>query len=137
MLEDLYDAIANGLRTPGSNGKLEELEARQAEIELALSAPAPSPARLHPNLSEMYRRKVTALTKTLSDPEIRTSALEAIRGLIKAVRVHITPEGIKLELEGALSVMISLAQDQSAKSPAESGAECIVFIIFFGCGDRI
>ncbi|WP_281281802.1 recombinase family protein [Paracoccus gahaiensis] len=92
-LEGLYDAIAEGLRTAGLKGKLEELEARLAEIEAALSAPAPSPVRLHPNLSEMYRRKVAALAATLSDPEIRTPALETIRGLIEVVTVHVPPGG--------------------------------------------
>lgn len=114
-------AIADGLRTTGLKGKLEDLEARQSDIELALSAPAPSPVRLHPNLSEMYRHKVAALAETLSDPEIRMPALETIRGLIAAVTVHVTPEGIKLELEGALSAMVGLAQGRTAKSPLGSG----------------
>lgn len=94
-----------------------------AEIDQDLTAPAPSPVRLHPNLSEMYRRKVAALAETLADPEIRTPALETIRSLITAVTVHAKPEGVKLELEGALAAMVGLAQGQTAKSPLGSGLD--------------
>jgi hypothetical protein len=41
--------------------KLDELESRKAALEAELAA-APSPApRLHPNLAEIYRRKVADL----------------------------------------------------------------------------
>lgn len=87
-LEGLYNAIAEGLRTTGLKTKLEDLESRLTQIDTALSAPAPTLVRLHPNLSELYRRKVAELTGTLADPEIRTPALETICGLIEAVTVH-------------------------------------------------
>ena len=109
-LEGLYDAIAEGLRTPGLKQKLEELEGRLTEIDVALSAPGPTPVRLHPNLAELYRRKVTGLAATLEDPEIRTEALEAVRALIHQVTVHVGAEGVTLDLVGALTAMLDLAQ---------------------------
>ena len=122
-LEGLYDAIADGLRTAGLRTRLEALEIRLAEIDEALSAPATSPVRLAPNLSELYRRKAMELAATLANPEIRTPALETIRGLIEVVTVHVTPEGIKLQLEGALAAMVGLAQGGTAKSPLLSGLD--------------
>jgi site-specific DNA recombinase len=65
-LEGLYDAIAEGLRSPGLKEKLLELEGRVEAIDAALTTPAPAPVRLNPNLSELYRRKVTELAITLS-----------------------------------------------------------------------
>src|SRR5262245_47533923 len=57
-LNGLIEAIAEGLRSPRLQQKLEELEARKERLEVDLcSAPAPKP-RLHPNLAELYRRKV-------------------------------------------------------------------------------
>jgi site-specific DNA recombinase len=120
-LEGLYDAIADGLRTPGLKDRLEMLEAKQAALDAALAAPAPSPVRLHPNLSEIYRKKVAELAVTLADPGIRAAALEIVRGLITRVTVNNGPEGITLDLEGALAAMIGLAQN--AKSPLESGLD--------------
>ena len=120
-LEGLYDAIADGLRTPGLKVKLDELEAKLAALDAQLAAPAPSPLRLHPNLSELYRQKVDALANTLSDPQIRTPALEVMRGLIEHVTVHHGSEGVTLELEGALTAMIGFAQND--KSPLGSGLD--------------
>lgn len=110
-LDGLYDAIAEGLRTPGLKEKLEELEARVAALDNALTAPAPPPVRLLPNLSELYRRKVTELATTLGDPAIRTPALELVWGLIEQVTVRIDGAGnVMLDLEGALTAMLDLAQ---------------------------
>ena len=120
-LEGLYDAIADGLRTPGLKDRLEKLEARQSELDLELAAPAPTPVRLHPNLSEIYKKKVSELAVTLADPDIRSAALEIIRSLINRVTVCDGPEGLTLDLEGALTAMIGLAQN--AKSPLESGLD--------------
>jgi hypothetical protein len=109
-LDGLYEAIADGLRTAGLKTKLEEMEARLAEIDVKLAAPAPSPVRLHPQLSEIYRRKVEELSKTLADPEIRPMALETMRGLIQSVTVHETVDGVRIDLAGAITALVGLAQ---------------------------
>ncbi|MBI6630383.1 hypothetical protein [Pontibaca salina] len=57
-LDGLYDAIAEGLRRPGLQAKLSDMEQRIKELDREIAAPPPSPVRLHPNLSEIYRRKV-------------------------------------------------------------------------------
>ena len=79
----------------------------------------PSPVRPHPNLSELYRRKVGQLAATLADATIRTEALTVIRGLIKRVTVFQTAAGITLELDGALTAMLALAQNAEDKPVAE------------------
>ena len=126
-LEGLYDAISEGLRTPGLKDRLETMEARRAELDAILAAPVPSPVRLHPNLAEIYRRKVADLAATLADPEIGTSALEAIRGLITRVTVFDGPDGISLQLEGALTAMLDLAQND--KSPPGAGLMSMPLIV--------
>ena len=110
-LEGLYDAIAEGLRTPGLKERLETLEARLAELDQALAAPAPTPVRFHPNLAEAYRKKVAELAVALTDPAIRTEALEIIRGLITRVTVTAGEDGVTLGLDGALSALIGLGSN--------------------------
>lgn len=52
-LAGLVDAIADGLRAPGLQGRLDELEQRKANLETIVTAiPSPEP-RLHPNLAEV------------------------------------------------------------------------------------
>ena len=72
--------------------------------------------RLHPNLSDIYRRKVQGLAETLRDPEIRAAALERIRGLVSSVTIQERPDGTNVELEGAINAMIELAQPDAGKS---------------------
>ena len=74
-LAGLYDAIADGLRTPGLKDQLLVLEDRQRALrERAQNLPAPEP-RLHPK--EVYRATVTELHKALDDPEARTEAAKS------------------------------------------------------------
>ena len=109
-LNGLYDAVADGLRTAGLKERLEEMEGRLAQLDAALATPPPSPVRLHPNVGETYRKKVTELSVALEDPDIRAPALEAIRGLIERVTVSDDAAGVTLDLEGAITAMIDLAQ---------------------------
>jgi site-specific DNA recombinase len=79
-LKGLYDAISDGLRTPGLKDQLLELEAHQAESnKLVESAPPPAP-RLHPKLAEVYRATVPDLHAALNDPDARTEAAEILVG---------------------------------------------------------
>ncbi len=67
-LEGFYDAIADGLRSPGLNEKLQALEARRDVLRTAVAKPAPSAIRLHGNLAAHYRRKMAALAEALQGP---------------------------------------------------------------------
>ncbi len=118
-LEGLYDAIAEGLRSPGLKEKLLDLEGRVAAIDTELGRPAPAPVRLNPNLSELYRRKVTELAITLADPRIAQPAREVVRGLIERVSVSWEDGQAVIALDGALTALIGLAQN--AKGPALAG----------------
>jgi site-specific DNA recombinase len=124
-LDGLYDAIADGLRTAGLKVKLEDMEARLAEIVVKLDRPAPSPARLHPQLSEIYRGKVEELSETLADPDIRQAALETIRGLISSVTIHEGEDGVRIDLEGAITALVGLAQP-GAEVTLSSGSVKVV-----------
>jgi site-specific DNA recombinase len=61
---------------------LKALEADAQAIEDSLNqAPLDAPD-VHPNVAELYRRKVERLTEALNDPEDRAEAATALRGLI-------------------------------------------------------
>ena len=106
----MVEAIANGLRAPSLQQTLDDLEQRRTELtEQLASAPAPLP-RLHPNLAEVYRRKVTELGAALRDPAHGTEALGILRGLIDKVTLTPADDHFAIELEGALAGMLALAQ---------------------------
>jgi DNA invertase Pin-like site-specific DNA recombinase len=115
-LDGLYDAVADGLRTPGLLAKIEDLEAEKTLIEAGLDAPAPPPVRLHPNLAELYREKVTALHASLADPLIRDEAIDLLRGLIDEVRLGLTEDGWSAALQGEITALVALGM-QNDKAP--------------------
>jgi site-specific DNA recombinase len=108
-LNGLIDAIAEGFRAPGLQQRLDDLEARKAELEVRLTAPAPSPVRLHPNLAQVYREKVANLHSALADPELRTEALDLIRGLIERVELYPAEDGFRIELVGEIANIVTLS----------------------------
>lgn len=66
-LTGLIEAIADGLRAPGLQSRLDELERRKAALAAELEIASPPAPCLHPNLAEVYRKKVADLQTALAD----------------------------------------------------------------------
>ncbi len=102
--------IADGMRAPGLQQKLDELEGRKAALESELSAAPIAAPRLMPNLAEVYRSKVITLHEALTGAS-GTEALEVVRGLIERVEFRPSAGGMGLEIEliGEMAAMVNLA----------------------------
>ncbi len=110
-LGGLIEAIADGFRAPGLQAKLDELEHRKILLEAEIdSAPAAAP-RLHPNLAEIYRKKVGSLRDALADPETRSEAIEILRGLIERIVISAAGDGFTIELVGEIAHMVRLSTE--------------------------
>ena len=107
QLDGLIDAIADGLRAPGLQQRLDELEARRTNVEQSLAAPT-TPVRLHPNLAQVYRRQVEQLQHSLNHPEIRDEAVQILRGLIESVSIRPAKDGLEIEIVDEIAKMIEL-----------------------------
>ncbi len=114
-LAGLINAIADGFRSDGLQQMLTDLEARKRDKEEELSAAPPPAPRLHPNLAELYRRKVADLHEALADVSIRQEAIELLRELIERITVTPSGDGIQVELIGDIVNMIELP-DASGRS---------------------
>ena len=127
----LFDAIADGLRSPGLLAKIEALEAEKARLEAALADPAPSPVRLHPTLSELYREKVTRLRECLADPTIRDEAIGILRGLLEQVVARHGPDGWEIEVHGEIAALVSLglAKEKAPRPALQAGALCSAEVV--------
>jgi len=110
-LDGLIEAIADGLRAPGLQTKLDDLEQRKRTLEADIAGAPPPMPRLHPNLAEVYRRKVEALQQALAEPDMRTEALDELRGLIERIIVVPTDAGLEIELVGEIAHMMRLFAD--------------------------
>jgi site-specific DNA recombinase len=93
--------------------------------------PAPSPVRLHPNLGEVYRRKVEELGAALRDPLIHDEALEIVRGLIDRLVVRpVEGAGFEIELVGDIARMVELgAGTERKKATLDERTACSVKVV--------
>ena len=73
---------------------------------------------LHPNLPELYRRKVAALEQALADPATAAAAAEALRGLIDAILVYPGErrDEVCIQLRGDLAAFLQLGCAPNDKS---------------------
>ena len=123
-------AIEDGMYTPALKERMKALETRKAEIMAIMgSAEAPPVVRLHPNASEVYRRKVAELELALNDDSIKAEAGEILRSLIDRVVLTPTadaPDGIDAQLHGDLAAVLALSDPDKQKLPAAGavGVNC-------------
>jgi site-specific DNA recombinase len=127
-LDGLIDAVAEGLRAPGLQQRLDGLEARKANLEQELAADPPPPVRLHPNLAQLYRRQVEQLQLALQEPSIRDEALEILRGPIERVVIHPAADGLQVEIVGEIVRMVELGLDAKQAALPVEGA-CSVKVV--------
>ena len=127
-LKGLVDALAEGYRVPGLQQRLDELAARRSALEQELATPAPSPVRLHPNLAQVYRRKVERLHEALADPALRDEALGLLRGLIECVVLHPAADGQEVEIVGEIVRMVELGRD-AKQAALDAEAACSVKVV--------
>jgi site-specific DNA recombinase len=82
--------ISNGDGDPGSvRDELRRLENRKREIASDLKArPSDAVIAIHPNLPDLYRRKINGLQQMLANETLRPQAVEVIRSLIDRIEIH-------------------------------------------------
>ena len=125
--------ILEGDGDPGSvRHKLKELEARKRDLERQLSMASPTPTlEIHPNLGELYRRKVQEMNHLLLDGATRPQAMENIRSLVQ--RIEVAPGAKRgqasVTLYGALASLLEFALGaQNTKATADGGL-CRVLLV--------
>ncbi len=115
----IVEAIKAGAFSGILQRELAALEARQAQLSAQAASPAPAPVSIHPNASEIYRKKVAQLHDALTAEDTRAGAAEALRALIDAIRVMPEDEGNAIEIVGELGALLQLAS--GSKNAASIG----------------
>ena len=103
--------------------ELRTLESRQQKLEATLAvAKAPEPL-IHPNLAEVYRRKVAELQSAIQDPALKDEAFELIRSLIEHIALHPRNGRLEIEIKGELAGILGLCTNAKQEKPGTvSGA---------------
>ena len=96
--------------------ELERLEAKKRELEAHIqSVPNRTTLSIHPNLPDLYRRKVARLSTLLKDETMRPQAMELIRSMIDRIEVHPGNKrgACELILVGALAGILTYATNKN------------------------
>src|SRR5215207_5238499 len=95
--------------------------ARREQLEAKLAAMEEPPPLLHPEMARVYRTKVTELAKALQEPDSRSEATEALRGLVDAI--VLTPdqggEALQIDLRGNLAAMLGATVQTKRSSESD------------------
>jgi site-specific DNA recombinase len=117
QIDRLVDALADGEPAARVTGKLKELERRRLELDRELKTSAAPAPRLHPNIAEVYRRKVEELHDALR-AEDAGPARELVRGLIEAIVLLPEDGRLRVEVRGELAAILKLSGCANEKAPA-------------------
>jgi site-specific DNA recombinase len=114
----LIEMVMEGVAPSVVKDELNANAARREHLETQLAATEEPPPLLHPEMARIYRTKVTDLAKALQEPDSRSEATEALRGLLDTI--VLTPdqggETLLIELKGNLAAMLG-ATVQTKRSP--------------------
>lgn len=122
-IRSIIDSIKAGFRTEAMRAELESLEARKKTVEAELASSNTAPVRLHPNLAEIYRRKVEDLHSALNHPTFRTEAAATLRELIEEIRLVPEDGDLRIHLVGQLAALFTLAQNKKPGLSKETGLQ--------------
>ncbi|HXW07777.1 MAG TPA: recombinase family protein [Vicinamibacterales bacterium] len=117
----LVESIMEGVPASEVKDELSANAARREELRAKLAAADEPPPLLHPEMARIYRAKVTQLANALQEPESRSEATEALRGLVDAI--VLTPdharEALQIELRGNLAAMLGATVQTKRSSESD------------------
>ncbi len=122
--------ITDGDGEPGLvRDELHSLEGRKHDLERTLAVShQEQEVELHPNIAELYGRKVAELQSLLTDESSRPQAMELIRAMIDRIEVHKGEERDKPEviLIGALSEILAFTQGNTTAAPNDDSGRVLM-----------
>ena len=117
--------ITEGDGDPGLvRDELKALEVRKRDLERQiLVADEDRNIEVHPNIAELYAKKVTELQSLLTDETTRSQAMDTVRSMIDKIGVHAGTERDKPDviLVGALAQILNYTQQN--KTAASNGSD--------------
>ena len=136
QIDKIVEAITAGMFHASMKTKMDDLEARKAELTAKLTAlPEQDPIVLHPALAETYRAKIAALSDSLNNEANRSEASELLRGLVSEVRQHpdeSADDGHVIELYGELAAILELSAPKTQNTRRFTGGVSVSMVAGVG-----
>lgn len=112
-------AIEDGMYQPSLKARLADLERQKAELQQRQSERPAIVPFIHPNVAELYRRRVAFLVDALDDPNLREEVTQDIRSIVGKIVISPGPgwgqveARLSGELMGILNVVNGRKSDDS------------------------
>ncbi len=136
QIDNMLDAISEGMFHPSMKAKMDTLESRKGELEAKLAeASEEEPILLHPALAEMYGVKIRALAESLNEEDAKHEAVELLRGLVSEVRLHPDEQALDghiIELFRELAAILELSSPRKAKARRFTGGLSVSLVAGVG-----
>ena len=127
--------VTEGDGDPGLvRDELRALEQQKKDLDHVIKSTHNETAiEVHPNIAELYRKKVLELQTLLADETSRPQAMEIIRSMIDHIEVHAGEERGEAEviLVGALAQILTFTQQK--KTVASNGSDGRVLMVAGAC----
>jgi hypothetical protein len=124
-IRNIIAAVKQGMVHASMQDALTQFEKRKATLACEVAATPLPPPVIHPNLAELYRRKVDRLHECLTASGTRTEAAEALRCLVDEIRLVPQDGVLSIDLYGELGAVLSLTNDKAAPG-ARSGHSTVL-----------
>ncbi len=123
-LAEIVSVIEGGGYTRTLLDRIRELEAEQDRLRQRLAEAEAPPPDVHPNIAELFRRKVERLAEALDHPEDRREAAEALRTVIAGITLRPGAERGELHatLHGDLGTILGWLGAKASKPSSETRA---------------
>jgi site-specific DNA recombinase len=109
--KEIVELLLQAFRDEAWKEELRQIERRRAELETTIAAAKSEPIQpaLHPNMAQVFERKIGHLAAALGvdDPEQREAARQTLRGFID--HIVIPPGDALLQVVGNFGEMLSAA----------------------------
>ncbi len=128
--------ITEGDGDPGLvRDELKALEIRKRDLERSTKITHEEAAvEVHPNMAELYRKKVTKLQSLLTDETTRPQAMDIIRSMIDRIEVHAGQERSKPDviLIGALAKILAFTQKKTTAASCSGDGGRVLMVAGVG-----
>lgn len=132
-IKELVTQVEDGGGSRAVMARLRELEAREDELNVRLAQVPVDLPDIHPNIAEIYARKVARLAEALRHPAERDEAADAIRGLIE--KITLSPGAKRGQLEATLYGDLGTILAWTARNANTPGLVGSGGVGISGCGD--
>jgi len=136
QIGNIVEAVANGRSSNTLLDKLDALEAEKIQLFKDRSTPEPTPVRLHPNLADLYTRKVDNLRECLCDEGTRPEAIGIVRSLVEEIRLHPIDGELHIELKGDLATLLGFASSKEKRPGSNNDPSRTEWLVAGTCNRR-